>query len=176
MKKSGLLAATYTPLNQGDEINQEIIPEYAEYLVANNIVGVFINGSTGDYTSLTLEERIQIMKAWSALQTPDFEKMVHVGSNSIREARELAKLSKELKMNSISAVGPYYFKPKNTASLVEYSEVIAREASLPFYYYHIPQLTGLHFNMEEFIERAQKSIPEFAGIKYSIPDLVEYRK
>ena len=52
--------------------------------------------------------------------------------------------------------------------------------NLPFYYYHIPSMTGVEFSMYDFITFAGEHIPNLAGIKYtglyysesSFPDLL----
>jgi len=51
---------------------------------------------------------------------------------------------------------------------VELMRDIAKEApSLPFYYYHIPSLTGVEFSMYDFAVAAGPHIPNLMGIKYT---------
>ncbi|RYE21663.1 MAG: N-acetylneuraminate lyase, partial [Sphingobacteriales bacterium] len=47
--------------------------------------------------------------------------------------------------------------------------------SLPFYYYHIPTLTGVAMDMVSFLELAEEAIPNFTGIKYTASTLHEYQ-
>ena len=53
-----------------------------------------------------------------------------------------------------------------------YQVIAAAAPSIPFYYYHIPGLTGVHEPMDEFYALAIKDIPSFRGIKYSSIDVV----
>ena len=69
-----------------------------------------------------------------------------------------------------------YFKPRSVEALVDsMAEVAAGAPELPFYYYHIPALTGVTHSMGDFIRLADVKIPTFAGIKYTSPDVDEYR-
>jgi len=47
---------------------------------------------------------------------------------------------------------------------------------LPFHYYHLPALTGVDLSMTAFAEAAVRSLPTFAGIKFSKPDLFEFQE
>lgn len=45
---------------------------------------------------------------------------------------------------------------------------------MPFYYYHIPVLSGANLNMLEFLNVASKQIPNLAGIKFTNNNLIDY--
>ncbi|KAK3733400.1 hypothetical protein RRG08_004826 [Elysia crispata] len=73
--------------------------------------------------------------------------------------------------------GVGYHKDENHGmmnDLVDYCGRVALEAEgLPFYYYHIPDRTGVRLNMEEFLHKARDQIPNLRGIKFSSKDLYE---
>ncbi|SDD64577.1 N-acetylneuraminate lyase [Pricia antarctica] len=162
-----LIAATYAPMHQDGSLNLEIIKPYGQFLQSNGVEGAFVNGSTGDFVSLSTIERKQLIEAWAKNRLDTFFVTNHVGHTNIREAQELAAHSENL-ADAICALPPFYFKPRTLDSLLLYCSEIARSApSLPFYYYHIPILTGADFPMIDFLKRAVDQIPNFAGIKYS---------
>ena len=162
-----LIAATYTPMHADGSLNLALIEPYGQFLKTNKVEGAFTNGSTGDFVSLSTRERKQIVEAWSKNKPKDLYLTNHVGHTNLREAQELAAHSVGL-VDAICALPPFYFKPNTAESLVLYCSEIAKQApSIPFYYYHIPPLTGVDLPMFNFLERAANSIPNFAGIKYS---------
>jgi N-acetylneuraminate lyase len=55
-------------------------------------------------------------------------------------------------------------------------EISSAAPNLPFYYYNIPSLTGINFNMVEFLRLGSKRIPNLAGIKYTNSAIDEYRE
>ncbi|MGL5690135.1 MAG: dihydrodipicolinate synthase family protein, partial [Bacteroidales bacterium] len=61
--------------------------------------------------------------------------------------------------------------------LVKYCEEIAAGApNLPFYFYHIPALSGVFLPMLPFLKAVDGRIPNFAGIKYTYECIYEYNQ
>ncbi len=169
-----LIAATYAPMHQDGSLNTNIIKEYSEFLVRNKVAGVFMNGSTGDFVSLSMEERKQITTAWSQNKTPDLYLIDHVGDPSLKVAKELATHAAD-KVDAIGVLAPYYFKLNTIDKLVQYcKEVAACAPNLPFYYYHIPVLSGANLNMLDFLKVAPQEIPNFEGIKFTNNNLIDF--
>lgn len=172
---NGLIAATYAPMHKDTSLNLDVVPQYAEFLKGNGVKGAFINGSTGDFASLSVSERKQITNAWAKNKTADLFVIDQVGHTSIREAKELARHAAD-KMDGIAALAPYYFRLSDIHKLVEYcKEIAACAPNIPFYYYHIPVLTGANFNMVDFLELATPEIPNLAGIKFTNNNLIDYK-
>lgn len=56
------------------------------------------------------------------------------------------------------------------------AEIAAAAPDLPFYYYDIPMFTGVSLPIERFLIEAPPRIPNLAGVKFSNPDVVSYRR
>ena len=174
---NGLIAATYPPLDKNGKLNLEAIGSYAEFLVKNKVNGAFINGTTGDFTSLSVNERKQIVEEWSKCKPAGFKLMVHVGDTNVDHSIELASHASRLEVDAISSLAPFYFKPASVGDLVTICKRIAAASPhIPFYYYHIPQLSGVNFDMVDFLELAGREIPNLKGIKYSQQDLIQLQR
>jgi len=172
---NGLIAAPYTPLKNNGSLHTDLVPKYSDFLKANNVKGAFINGSTGDFVSLTTNERKEILEAWSVHKTDDFKLIAHVGDTSLERSIDLTIHAKD-KVDAIATLAPYYFKPATIPDLIHYlSEIAGVAPDLPFYYYHIPDLTGLHFDMLDLLEQLNNKIPNFAGIKFTKNNLIDYK-
>lgn len=173
-----LVTATHTPFHADGSLAPEVVPLQARFLAANGIRTVFITGSTGESHSVTFEEKLVMFDAWSkAAPACGLSVIAHVGGNCLEDCKQLAKRAGELDFTAISALAPSYYKPGNLRSLVDCCAAIAAEApGTPFYYYDIPALTGVNFPMEEFLRQAPARIPNLAGIKFTNPDLVSYRR
>lgn len=176
LKIQGLIAAAYAPMSKNGSLNVSLVPEYAAFLKENEIKGVFINGSTGDFVSLSVKERMALMDAWTQQRSDEFMVINHVGSTNLFEAKELAAHAKD-KSDAFAAIAPYYFKMQNLDKLIEYCREIAEAApDLPFYYYHLPVLSGANLNMKEFLKSGLEEISNLAGIKYTSEDLVGFKQ
>jgi N-acetylneuraminate lyase len=55
------------------------------------------------------------------------------------------------------------------------ADIAGAAPGLPFYYYEIPTLTGVTLSPSEFMARAVERIPNFAGLKFTSSNLMEYQ-
>lgn len=174
---TGLIAAPFTPMHPDGGINLDMIENIAAQLRQDGVSGAFICGTTGEGSSLTISERLEIAEKWVAVCGDDLKVIVHVGHNSIGEAKTLAAHAESINAHSIAALAPSYFKPASVDSLVDVCASIAHSApALPFFYYHIPSMTGVNVSMPAFLESASLRIPTLAGIKFSTNDLMQFRR
>ncbi|XP_062602728.1 N-acetylneuraminate lyase-like isoform X1 [Saccostrea cucullata] len=170
----GLVPAVFTPFDQNGELELSKIGPYCEYLIKNNLKAIYVNGTTGEGKSLTKDERKRILEEWIRVSKRRIKIVAHVGVLNVRESKELAKHAEEAGADALASLPPLFFKPQSIDTLIEHCKAIADVAPhLPFYYYHLPIMTGVEFNMEDFIRKAKEKIPNLAGIKFSSKDLVD---
>ena len=174
LRLAGLVAATFTPLHADGSLNLDLIPAIVDRLARDGVAGLYVLGSTGEGASLTSAERMAVAEAYVAAARGRLPTVVQVGHNSVAEARALAEHAQRVGAAAVSATPPSYFKPASAAALADTLAEIARGApGLPFYYYHIPLVTGVHPDMEELLDAAAERVPTFAGIKFSDSRLYE---
>jgi N-acetylneuraminate lyase len=127
--------------------------------------------------SLTSHERKIIAEAYVKATAGRVPVIVQVGHNSLAEARQLATHAQEIGADMISATCPSYFKVGTVAGLVDcMTEVASGAPDLPFYYYHIPALTGSALDVVEFLRQAGDRIPNLSGLKYTDTKLYEFQE
>ncbi len=173
----GICAATHTPFAADGSLNLAAVEKQRDHLLSRKVTQVFIGGSTGESHSVSTSERLALADRWmAAAKGTEMRVIVHVGSNNLRDAAELAAHAQKVGAAAVSMLSPSYFKPRTLADLIACCEIVAKAApALPFYYYDIPVLTGVNFSMEEFLNTAPARIPNLAGIKYTNPDLMAYQ-
>ena len=168
----GLIAAPLTPFHPDGSLNTGMVQDLANFLNTHKVQGAFICGTTGEGYSLSSHERKALTEKWMEYRPDSFRIITHVGQLSQKEACELAKHSGELKVDGISVTAPSFFKPATLQDLTDYCGPIAESApETPFYYYHIPSMTGVDFSMNDWVKLARQQIPTLRGIKYSHWDL-----
>lgn len=174
---SGLIAATFTPMKADGSLNLEMVPKVVDHLVADGIKGMYVCGSTGEGPLLSIEERKATAEAHINAGKGKIPSIVQVGHNSLIEAQGLAAHAEQAGADAIAAVPPTYFKCASVDNLVECMAMIASAApKTPFFYYHVPGLTGGNFDMVEFLEKGAAKMPNLAGIKYSSLTLFEFQE
>ncbi|XP_029889676.1 N-acetylneuraminate lyase isoform X3 [Aquila chrysaetos chrysaetos] len=175
-KLQGLVAATVTPMTPDGQINLSVIRQYVDYLVSEqNVKNVFVNGTTGEGLSLNIQERKQLAEEWVCQGKDKLDHVIiHVGALSLPESQELARHAAAIGASAIAVIAPFFFKPTNKGELIAFLQKVASEApAVPFYYYHIPPLTGVTIRVEELLDGIKEQIPTFQGVKFSDTDLLD---
>ncbi len=173
----GLVAATHTPFSEDGALKLEVVERQAAHLLDQGITTAFICGSTGESHSLTTSERLRMTERWIAVtQGSPLRVVVHVGSNNLLDAKELAAHAEKHGALAISALAPSYFKPRTLPDLVMWCEQIAAAApGTPFYFYDIPTLTNVSLSMPGFLSLASTRVPTLNGIKFTNYDLASFQ-
>ena len=174
----GLIAAPFTPMDEQGELDLTKIKDYYALLKRNKVTGAFIAGSTGEGVSLTMDEKMALTGAWAAAAAddPGFHVILLVGGTCLKDCMQLARYAAEAGIYGIAFTAPSYFKPANAAILAELCRKIAGAVpDTPFYYYHIPVLTGCQVTMFDLLTAIDGSIPNLCGIKYTHEDFMDFQ-
>ncbi len=173
----GLIPATHTPFDADGRLDLAAVPRQAELFRESGIAAVFVAGTTGEWASMTVHERMALCDRWTGVAGDSLSVAVHVGHHCQSEAVALAKHAKESGASAIAAVAPSYYRPATAADLVDFLAPIAEAAGpLPFYYYEIPMMTGSKLLTSEVLREAQARIPTLRGMKYSHGDLIDLQE
>jgi N-acetylneuraminate lyase len=174
---AGLTAATLTPFDAEGCLRLDQVGHVVDHLVQSGVSGLYVCGSTGEGISLTNAERQAVAKAYVDAAGGRVPVIVQVGQNSLIAAQELAAHAQAIGADAISATSPSYFKLDHLETLIDAMELVTTSApKLPFYYYHIPVLTGVDFDMVEFLQRAAPRIQNLVGLKFTNPALDQFQQ
>jgi N-acetylneuraminate lyase len=170
---TGLIPASHTPFDRDGRLNLAMVPRQAELFRESGFRAVFIAGTTGEWASMTLEERTALCERWMEVAGDSLRVVVHVGHHCQADAVRLATHARQVGAAAVAAVAPSYFKPSTVDDLIEFCMPIAAEADpLAFYFYDIPVMTAVRLPMPQFLHEARFRIPNLRGVKYSNNDLV----
>ena len=173
---TGLVPATFTPMHEDGSLNLAQTAPIVERLVKHQIKLMFVCGTTGEGSSLSTAERKATLEAYVAASKGRISAVAHVGHTSLADACDLAAHAQSIGAAAVSALPPFYMRPASVSELVDNMAIIAAAApDLPFYYYHIPGLSGVTLDMVEFLKQGGSRIPNLAGIKYTAPTLYEFQ-
>ena len=172
----GLVAATFTPLREDRSLHLEAIPPMVDRLADHGIAALYVLGSTGEGASLTFDERCAVADSFVNAASGRLPVIVQVGSESLMQARHLAAHASRVGADAISAVSPVYFKPDSVETLVaSMAEIAGGAPELPFYYYHIPAVTGVGVSAVEFLKLAEQRIENLRGVKFTSQNVFEFQ-
>lgn len=170
----GMVAATFTPMDEKGNVDLSVIDKYADWIASTPVKGVFVCGTTGEFSSLTVEERKSILEKWIESAGKRFKVIAHVGSNCQLVAKELAHHAAQVGADAIASIAPSFFKPETVDELIAFFAPVCEAASeLPFYYYNMPSITGVNLPVDQFLVEGKKRIPNLVGTKFTHNNLME---
>ena len=172
LRLTGLVAAPHTPFHADGSLNPGAILGQFQLLQESGVRGAFIGGTTGESLSLTFSERMVLTDMWTTAARGKMPIVIHVGDNSLPDARALAEHAAACGADAIAVMAPNFFKPA-LDDLIAYCAAVGSAApNTPLYYYDIPIMTGVSIPTARFLEQAAKSIPTLHGVKFTNNDLM----
>ncbi len=169
MAVRGIVPALVTAFDTRGELDPGRQVLLVERLIAQGVHALFAGGSTGEFPLLSGTERERLAETVIAAARHRVPVIVHAGSTETRESARLARHAVRAGADAVSCLPPFYYRISAGDVMRHFRTVAAAAEPLPFYAYHIPELTGVPMSPE--ILRGLLEIPNFAGLKWSDPDL-----
>ena len=159
-----LLSAVPVPFEANGDLDVKGQETLLRHLKDTGIGGVFISGTTGEFTALDDDERAIVLSA--ALEVYGADAVyVHVGAAAARQAEKLTAQAITFGARNLAAITPFYL-PAGPAALIDYYrrlDAVAGNARM--YIYLFAARTGSTVTPDQLAELA--TIPSVAGAKIS---------
>lgn len=169
----GVIAAIVTPVNDALEVDTSRFVSFARHLLENGCDALNVCGTTGEATSLSVEQRKTVMRA-AADSLPRDRLMVGTGAAATADAVHLTRYAAELGFAAALVLPPFYYKGVSDDGVLRYLERIFEGTAgqpIDIYLYNFPALSGVPYS-PEFIRRAcERFGPRLRGIKDSSGDM-----
>lgn len=155
MRLEGIYVPIITVFNADQSIDYDAWGEVIDWQIENGTHGIIVGGSTGEFMSLTQEERIEQFRF--AKERIGGRVPLIVGVNDLLPQRsyELAAAAREIGADALLVAAPPYSLPSQK-ELVAHCLKIDRIANLPIILYNYPGRTGINMG-EDFLERVAQS-------------------
>ena len=163
----GSIVALITPMTHG-EVNYEELKKLVEYHVQAGTHGIVSVGTTGESTTLSIDENVKVIKKTVEFADGRIPIIAGTGSNATSEAVTMTKLLANSGVAGCLSVVPYYNKPTQEGMYQHY-KAIAESTDLPQILYNVPGRTGSDLKPET-IGRLSK-IENIVGVKEATDDL-----
>jgi 4-hydroxy-2-oxoglutarate aldolase len=143
-----------------------------EKLNGQPLAGYVLGGSNGEFTSLTIEERLEVVKAARQVTPSDRLLIAGSGLESTRGTVDLTKRVADLGADVAIVVTPGYFKARMTAAALEaHYRQVADAAAIPILLYSVPANTGVDLPAAAVARLAAH--PNIIGLKDSGGDITK---
>ncbi|NLJ98116.1 MAG: 4-hydroxy-tetrahydrodipicolinate synthase [Tissierellia bacterium] len=166
-KGSGV--AIVTPFRD-DQIDFQKLEELLEWHVEEGTDAIIICGTTGEASTMSLEEQQQAIKFTVEKINNRIPVIAGTGSNNTKSSIELSKYSEEVGVDGLLIVTPYYNKTTQ-AGLIKHYTTIADNVSIPIIIYNVPGRTGLNILPSTIAELSKH--PNIRGVKEASGDIAQ---
>lgn len=139
--------------------------EILQYVAQSGNEGAFVLGTTGEFPSLSLEERGQLVELSLAELGDRMRVVVHVGAPSLYEVLRLIAQAKEFGAREIAVLTPYYLPSTDDALREFFGAVNDASDGLGVYVYVYQKRSGNFLSVELMAEVA--TLSNFVGAKVS---------
>jgi len=168
MQLEGIYVPIITPLREDLSIDYDAFGEVIDWQIENGTHGVIVGGSTGEFFSLSQEERTEQFRFAAERIAGRVPLIAGVNDLLLDRCYELTAAAKEAGADALLVAAPPYSLP-GQKELVAHCLKIDRIADLPIILYNYPGRTGVNME-EEFLERVAQS-RNVCAIKESSGDI-----
>lgn len=151
---TGVWTALATPFKADLEIDWDAFDKLIAAQEAAGVAGVVIAGTTGESPTLSVQEKLSLIRRARATLKPHVRVMAGSGDSNTRQSIELSRLSEDAGADSLLVVTPPYNKP-SIAGLLNHYQSIAAAVKVPLCVYHVPGRTAQFLTVEQLAALCQ---------------------
>ncbi|ASJ04427.1 dihydrodipicolinate synthase family protein [Thermococcus barossii] len=167
----GVIVPLVTPFNGDYSIDVSALEEHLEFLQKVGVHGIFINATTGEFTSLSIEERKFLAERGRELVNASFY-LVGTASSSTSEVVELTRHAQDIGAD-YAIIAPPYYCPLNDDALFAHYSTVAEKTDIPIILYNIPSCANPL--SVPLIKRLALEYSNIAGVKETIDSVNHVR-
>ena len=156
-----VITAMVTPFDDAGAVNIDEAVRLARWLQDNGNDGLVLTGTTGESSTLTDDEKIDLWDAVSKAVT--IPVIAGTGSNDTIHSVHLTKEASKRPVAGILAVCPYYNRPSQSG-IAAHINAMAAATSLPVIVYDIPVRTGRKISTSTLLGLARET-HNIVGVK-----------
>ena len=134
---SGIFTPNLVPLDDRGEINESELRRYTDWLIERGVHGLYPNGSTGEFTRFTTEERRRIIAIMADQTRGRVPILAGAAEANVRETLSACEYYHSLGVRAVAIVSPYYYK-LSPQSVYAYFREIGRNTPIDVTLYNIP--------------------------------------
>lgn len=161
---TGAGVAIVTPFKPNGEVNYEQFATNIEYQIANKTDAIIVCGTTGESSTLTHEEHLEVVSFCIKQVAGRVPVIAGTGSNCTQTAVYLSKEAEKAGADGLLLVTPYYNKATQKG-LYEHFKMIAEAVEIPIILYNIPGRTGGVNILPKTVVSLCKDVKNIVGVK-----------
>ena len=159
---TGCFTALVTPFDASGAVDSDAFAKLVDWQLVEQIHGLVPVGSTGEAATMTLEERVGVVRLCAERAAGRVPVIAGAGGNDTRVAIETSKAMGGTGATHLLHVSPMYSKPPQRGILAHF-RAIADASPLPVVVYNVPGRTASNIEAETTLALAEH--PNIAAVK-----------
>jgi 4-hydroxy-tetrahydrodipicolinate synthase len=168
----GTATALVTPFTASGDVDEERLRALIEYQIAGDVRLLVPCGTTGESATMTEEEDQQVIKLTVDQARGRARVIAGTGSNATASAIEWSVTARELGVDAVLVVAPYYNKPTQDGLFTHFRAVAESVKDLPVVIYNVPGRTGCNIAAATTLRLAHE-VENIVAIKEASGDLAQ---
>lgn len=176
MTRRDILTAVPVAFHDDGRLDLAGSREILEYVAKSGNEGAFVLGTTGEFPSLSFDERGALTELSLEVLAPVMRVVVHIGGASVYDALRYLEQARAAGATEVAVLTPYYLKATDAALLDYFTQISAAADGIDVYVYVFRAVSG-NFVSNELMARVAQ-LPNFVGAKVSdepLEQLAAYR-
>jgi 4-hydroxy-tetrahydrodipicolinate synthase len=165
---SGSMVALVTPMQADGALDVDSLRKLVEFHISQGTDAIVAVGTTGESATLSVEEHCDVIRLVVEQVNGRIPVIAGTGANSTSEAIELTQSAKELGVDAVLLVAPYYNKPTQQGMYLHF-KAIAEAVNIPQILYNVPGRTASDL-LPETVGRLSE-LSNIIGIKEATGDV-----
>ena len=165
---SGIFTPNLVPLDAKGDIHEGELRRYVDWLIERGVHGLYPNGSTGEFTRFTVEERRRIIEIVCDQANGRVPVLAGAAEANVKETLRACEYYHELGARAVAIVAPFYYK-LSPASVYAYFAEIGKHTPIDVTLYNIP-LFASPIDVPT-VRKLAENFPRIVAIKDSSGDI-----
>src|SRR4051812_6234958 len=165
---TGIFTPNLVPVDEGGEVNEPELRRYIDWLIAKGVHGLYPNGSTGEFTRFSVEQRRRIARIVCEQAAGRVPVLVGAAEANVSETLKACEAYRGYGARAVAIVSPFYYR-LSPEGVFAYFKQVADLSPIDVTLYNIPQFAS-PIDVPT-IRRLAEECPRVVGIKDSSGDI-----
>ncbi|RKU17167.1 hypothetical protein C6501_04505 [Candidatus Poribacteria bacterium] len=138
IRYEGIFSPTVTPLDEKERVDELGFVKQLNRLIDNGVHGIYLLGSSGEFTTLTNAERERAMDIATKTIAGRVPIICCVMDTSTQRVIQNIEIAQQFDIDAVAATPGYYYPSTDDADIIQFYQEIAASTELPVLIYNIP--------------------------------------
>ena len=134
----GIFSPTVTPIDEKERVDERGFVNQLNRLISNGVHGIYLLGSSGEFTTLTNRERERALDIAVKAVGGRVPIICCVMDTSTQRVIQNIEIAEQFDVDAVAATPGYYYPSTDDTDLIEFYQTVAASTQLPVFIYNIP--------------------------------------